>query len=101
MKNIKPCPYCGGEVEVVKLKNDKKKRPQYRIECRNCRQLVAKGLKFEKETDQEGKERIKQYEEVISKRMYPVFMQRIRQSDDAKKRDRQRDYGYLEEQMTH
>lgn len=97
MKDIRPCPYCGGEVEVVKLKNDSKKRPQYRIECLKCRKLVAKGTKFDKETDLEGKKRIQQYEEVIDKRMSPVFMQRIRQSDAAKKLDRQRDYGYLEE----
>lgn len=32
MQNIRPCPYCGGEVEVVKLDKKKNEKVQnYRI----------------------------------------------------------------------
>ena len=63
MKNITPCPYCGGEVEVVKLIPKKtEKGDVYRIECRKCRMTVARGRKFEKENEYQGKKRIKEYE---------------------------------------
>lgn len=69
MKDIRPCPYCGGEVEVVRLNRKlPKDNPTYRIQCRNCKMLVARGTKFEKETKAEGKERIKQYEAETAKR---------------------------------
>ena len=66
MKNIKPCPYCDGEVEMVKLKNDK-----YRIDCKRCHALVAKGRKFDIESVKDGEERIKEYNEVM-KTLFPV-----------------------------
>lgn len=77
MKGVKPCPYCGGEVEVVKLiktaEEKKEKKPQpYRIECRQCRALVARGQKFPIETVFEGKKRIKDYNEYISNKVNPV-----------------------------
>lgn len=68
MKNIKPCPYCGGEVEVVRLANDKKThRKMYRIECWRCRRTVGRGLGFPIESDEEANERIRQYEKVLDK----------------------------------
>ena len=66
MKNILPCPYCGGEVEVVKLckkKNDTEFK--YRISCMHCKATVARGYKFDKETDKDGKKRIEQYYKVL------------------------------------
>ena len=69
MENIRPCPYCGGEVEVVRLKDkitDKKiHEKQYRIWCLRCKQSVGRGIKFPDEKDEDGAERIKQYEAVI------------------------------------
>ena len=105
MKNIRPCPYCEGEVEVVRVpdlvtytyKTDKEtgkkekvehKEKQYRIECKRCRALVAKGTKFDKETIEEGRERIKQYEDNIAKRMSPINAGVWKQSEAAKQRDR-------------
>lgn len=70
MLGVKPCPYCGGEIEMVKLvmsekeKNEKKPQP-YRIECRRCRALVARGQGFPVESKSEVKERIDQYNEYI------------------------------------
>jgi hypothetical protein len=89
MSDIRPCPYCGGEVEVVRLNRKKEKdEPVYRISCRRCKALVARGTKFEKETDEEGRERIKQYEDEIAKRMSPIHAGTWRQSEAAKQRDR-------------
>lgn len=70
MLGVKPCPYCGGEIEMVKLamnakeRNEKKPQP-YRIECRSCRALVARGQGFPIESKSEVKERIDQYEKYI------------------------------------
>ena len=69
MLNILPCPYCGGEVEVVRLAN-KGKQKQYRIQCMKCHALTAKGTKFEKETEDQGLLRISQYEQVLEKLLY-------------------------------
>lgn len=66
MQGIKPCPYCGSEVEMVKLPHDKKdiiKGDIFRIECRTCRALVARGRRFPNETLEDEEERIRQYEE--------------------------------------
>lgn len=77
MIGVKPCPYCGGEVEVVKLiktaqeKRDEKPQP-YRIECRKCRALVARGQGFPIETLTEMEERIKDYENYISNKFAPM-----------------------------
>lgn len=105
MLNIRPCPYCGGEVEVVRIpdivtytyKTDKKtgkkekiehREKQYRIECKHCRTLVAKGTKFEKETKAEGLERIKQYEAETEKRFAKINCGVWKQTAAAKERDR-------------
>ena len=72
MKNIRPCPYCGGEVEVIKLVKRKNEiGPVYRIECMKCRKLVARGKKFDIESEDAGKKRIKEYNEVQRKLLYP------------------------------
>lgn len=70
MLGVRPCPYCGGEIEMVKLvmneKEKKEKKPQpYRIECRSCRALVARGQGFPIESKSEVKERIDQYNKYI------------------------------------
>ena len=61
MKNIKPCPYCGAEVEVVRMP-DRGLEKTYRIQCKRCHALVARGLTFENESKEDGLERIRQYE---------------------------------------
>ena len=51
MKDVRPCPYCGSEVEVVRVKDDPKTgKRRFRIECRHCRALVANGIGFPNET---------------------------------------------------
>ena len=68
MKGIRPCPYCGGEVEVIRLADEKKThKKMYRIECWGCRRTVGRGLGFPNETVEEAKERIKQYETILNK----------------------------------
>lgn len=70
MLGVKSCPYCGGEIEMVKLtinereKEEKKPQP-YRIECCSCRALVARGQGFPVESKSEAKERIDQYNKYI------------------------------------
>ena len=69
MIGVRPCP-CGGEVEVVKLNKKKgETKDMYRISCRHCGRTVARGFKFEGETDEEGMERIKDYEAFIAHKM--------------------------------
>ena len=87
MRDIKPCPYCGGEVEVVKLIPKFKGEEVYRIQCMNCKKTVARGLKFECETDAEGKQRIKEYKAFINKVWSPVHSAKIKQSVYARQRD--------------
>lgn len=87
MLNIRPCPYCGGEVEVVKLiKKPKEERQPYRIQCMRCRQLVARGEGFPIETMSEAEERINDYNREIERLWSPVSS-RIKQSDSAETRD--------------
>lgn len=70
MQGIRPCPYCGREVEVIRLANDKKTgKKQYRIECKGCHRVVGKGLGFPADTVEEAKERIRQYEKEINRVM--------------------------------
>ncbi len=72
MQGIKPCPYCGGEVEVVKLvKKPGEKEQPYRIECRMCRSLVSRGRKFPVETVADGEERIRNYDVFMTDRFAP------------------------------
>ena len=88
MQGIRPCPYCGGEVEVVKLnRKPGDKTDFYRIECRSCRKLVSRGTRFPYETPDDGEERIHQYEEFVKERYYPGRSTRIKQSKVAKQRD--------------
>ena len=71
MKGINPCPYCRGEVEMIKLcPKPKEKPPIYRIECRKCRALVARGTGFPNEPKSLEIERIRQYEAIIKKQLY-------------------------------
>ena len=66
MDGVKPCPYCGGRVEIIMLPNYKGERKrQYRIECYQCRRLVARGQKFPIESKTAGDERIRQYKELL------------------------------------
>lgn len=67
MKGILPCPKCNGEVEVVRLKNDKVGNPQYRIQCMKCGNTVGRGTKFPEESLKDGLERIKQYEKYLER----------------------------------
>ena len=62
MKNILPCPRCGGEVEVVKLcKRKNETENMYRLTCLHCKMVTARGFKFANESDKDGKKRIDQY----------------------------------------
>lgn len=77
MKGVKPCPYCGGEVEVVKLgktaQEKKEKKPQpYRIECRHCHALVARGQGFPIESLSDMEERIRDYNNYMADKFYPT-----------------------------
>ena len=70
MKGIRPCPYCGGEVEVIRLPNHPKtKKRLYRIECRHCHALTAKGTGFPDETPEEAEARIRDYDAVMKKQL--------------------------------
>lgn len=90
MKNVKPCPYCGGEVEVVKLvKRENEKKAPYRIQCYECRALVARGFGFPIETLSEGEERIKDYEKYMKEYWSPITSKKIPISYKNQVRDRQ------------
>lgn len=95
MKDIRPCPYCSSEVEVVKL-NPKKgeKKPVYRIQCTRCGATVARGLGFSCETTAEMQERIKQYEKILEREFSKVSSSSWKQSDKAKERDRKAKLSY-------
>ena len=89
MEGVRGCPYCHGEVEVVKLIKKKEEKLQpYRIECRHCHRLVARGQGFPIETITEAQERIKDYEAYMARVWSPMHSSKIRQSDVARKRDR-------------
>lgn len=93
MEGVRPCPYCGGEVEVIKLRKNEEerkwKKPQpYRIQCYRCHAVVARGQKFKIETVSEGEERIRQYDEYIARVWDPRYSDKIKQTDSAKQRDR-------------
>lgn len=85
MEGLRPCPYCGGEVEMIKLQAKKKeKSPIFRIECLQCRQLVARGYLFPIESMSEGEERIAQYNEIIKDKLSPLVMKYRKRSKDHK-----------------
>lgn len=72
MKGVLPCPYCDGEVEVIKLcKKDKEKKAPYRIECKKCRALVARGFGFPDEPEWKSKLRLKEYSNYMNRQLYP------------------------------
>lgn len=88
MTGVKPCPYCGGEVEMVKLAMRAKDKIQpYRIECRKCHALVARGQGFPIETLTEAEERIKDYDNYMSNMFAPLGW-RHKQIGGAPKYDR-------------
>ena len=87
MEGLKPCPYCGGEVDMVKLvKYHGEADIPYRISCKNCRMLVARGFKFDKESKRDGDERIKQYNDILKERMKPITLDRKNNRDGNGKR---------------
>jgi len=89
MKGIEPCPYCGGEVEVVKLCRKKtEKEDVYRITCMHCKRTVARGIKFEDETPAKGMKRIEEYNKVIEERYALPGSNIIRQHYSARQRDK-------------
>ena len=69
MKGIRPCPKCKNEVEVTRMQ-DKDGEKTYRICCKRCGYLVTRGKKFPEETDEQGEERIRQYEEYMKDQLY-------------------------------
>lgn len=88
MLGIRPCPYCGAEVEMVKLiKRKDEKRQPYRIQCKRCRALVARGEGFPVETLSDAEERIKDYNREIAKLWNPIHSYKINQYEDAQERD--------------
>ena len=69
MQNIRPCPYCGGQIEMVKLnKRPGDKQDAYRIECKRCGALVVRGIGFAGETITEAEERIADYNKEMKKK---------------------------------
>lgn len=87
MEGIKPCPYCGGEVEVIRLANDKKDGHKvYRIECRRCRALVVKGQGFADETKEEAAERIAQYEAVLNEKKRGILFTHGKKDPNGKRK---------------
>ena len=89
MQNVKPCPYCGGEVEIVKLIPMLKDKFDnvYRIECKRCRKLVARGIKFDIETEEEGRQRIEDYQKEINRIWSPASSRHFKQTLAAEQRD--------------
>ena len=86
MEGIKPCPYCGGELEMVKLNKKHKSDPDmFRIECYRCHRLVARGQGFPNETLTDAEERIRDYHEYM-KQVFPTG-NRIGQTAQARSRD--------------
>ena len=104
MQNVRPCPYCGGEVEVVRIpdkvtvrwhkdpetgksKKTETSEKQYRISCYSCHALVAQGLKFEIESDEDGRKRIEDYEKEQARQFAPLSSRVFRQTQAAQTRD--------------
>lgn len=91
MENVRPCPYCGGEVEVIKLRKNqddvKKNFQPYRIQCYHCHATVARGRKYPIESDREGEERIQQYQDYINRVWNPRHPNRITMSCSQMARD--------------
>ena len=89
MKGVKPCPYCGGEVEVVKLVKYKgEHKTPYRIECRACGALVARGFGFPNESTRDSKQRIEDYDRFMNQTYSTVSSTKIRIGPANESRDR-------------
>lgn len=85
MQNLKPCPYCGGQIEMVKLnKKPNEVRDVYRIECKRCRALVARGEGFPCETISDAEERIKDYNREIARVFDPMNRKMMLRPDERK-----------------
>lgn len=89
MEGLKPCPYCGGEVELVKL-NKKPGKPHfnYRIQCHRCKQTAIGNGGFPKETNMDAMERVQQYNDIMAHVLSSPHSTIFRQSVEAKNRDR-------------
>lgn len=93
MIGVKPCPYCGGEVEVVKLvKRKGEKQDVFRIQCYRCKALVARGQGFPIETLSDAEDRIRDYYTFMDNVWNPESSRHFQQSEDARKRDRLASY---------
>ena len=87
MNGINRCPYCGGEVEMVKLnKKRKTDTDMFRIDCRSCHYVVPKGRRFPGESKADEDERIAQYEKIMKDYYAPA---RFTQTAGARSRDNQ------------
>lgn len=85
MKGVRPCPYCGGEVEVIKLEmypEEKKAKQLYRIQCYVCHATVARGRKFPIESSYYGKKRIKEYDNYIREMYGPRQSAEVKESNE-------------------
>ena len=92
MRDVLPCPYCGGEVEVVRLRDKvegKLRTKIYRIQCMQCKAVVPFGTKFPDESDEDGEKRIQQYDKHIERVWNPLHSTKIKQSMEAEARDAQ------------
>ena len=99
MIGVKGCPYCGGEVEVVKLIPKKtEKGDVYRISCLKCKMTVARGVKFEKETAAEGKQRIADYNKFIEKKFATPGSEEVRRKSKCSVADD--DFGYTYQEIS-
>lgn len=66
MEGVRPCPYCKGEVEVIRMP-DLDKQKTYRISCKRCGALVVRGQGFPIETLSDAEDRINDYERFMEK----------------------------------
>jgi len=92
VRDVLPCPYCGGEVEVVRLRDrmdGKLKTKVYRIQCVQCKAVVPFGTKFPDESEEDGEKRIQQYDKHIERVWNPLHSTKIKQSMEAEARDAQ------------
>ena len=89
MKGLRPCPYCGGEVEIVKLNKKKgKPYPLYRLQCHQCKRVAIGNGGFPRESLIEAEERINQYNDIMSNVNNAVHSTIFRQSVEARNRDK-------------
>lgn len=87
MKGVRPCPYCGGEVEVIKLEmypEEKKAKAKqlYRIQCYVCHATVARGRKFPIESSYYGEKRIQEYDNYIREMYGPLNSAEVKEGNE-------------------